>query len=84
MNHTLIHTKVNLRFKLKHKITGSCFIENTRTKCPKTVKIAVKFTAKITVKITHDVGTVLMVTKHIFVSISQQCILQCNSVHIPQ
>jgi len=31
-----------------------------------------------------DVGTELRVTKHIFVFIWQQCILQCDSVHIPQ
>jgi hypothetical protein len=41
-------------------------------------------TVKITVKVSNGVGTVLMVTKRIFVYIWQQYILQCNSVHIPQ
>jgi len=39
---------------------------------------------KVTVKVTRDVGTVLRVTKRIFVFIRQQYILQCNSVHILQ
>ena len=33
--------------------------------------------------IQHDLGTVLRVTKHLFVFIWQQYILQCDSVHIP-
>jgi len=45
-------------------------------KCPKTVKV--------TLTVTRDVGTVLRVTKQLFVFIRQQCILKCNSVHIPQ
>jgi len=48
------------------------------------MNVTVKVTVKVAVKVTHDVGTVLMVTKHIFFFISQQYILQCNSVHILQ
>ena len=48
------------------------------------VKVAEKVTLKVTVKVTRDVGTALMVTKHIFIFITQQYILQCNSVQILQ
>jgi len=41
-------------------------------------------TMKVTVKVSNEVGTVLRVTKRIFVFIRQKYILQCNSVHIPQ
>ena len=53
------------------------YLQCRRTKCSKTVIV----TVKVTVKLTHDVGRVLNVTKHIFVFISQQYILQYNSVH---
>jgi inosine-uridine nucleoside N-ribohydrolase len=52
----------------------------TRTECTKTVKVSVK----VTVKVSHAIGTALRVTKRIFVFISQQYILHCNSVHIVQ
>jgi len=46
-------------------------------------KDKVSKTVKVTLTVTHDVGTVLWVTKRIFVSIcQQQYIVQCNSVHI--